>query len=518
MEDLLLRVVSCYLENFASYKELSFDFQNQGLTLIQGPTGSGKSTLCDAIPWVLFGITAKNGAVDEVLSWPGGEVAKGSVTVDLPNGDRIVVTRKRGKGKDNDLYYEREAPSLARLGIMRGKDLNDTQKLINHLLGTDATTYLAGAYFHEFSQTAQFFITNAKNRRIICEQLVDLSLAKKLQTKLAEQKKALNAKEAMYGKHIQVYADRVQQLSRPNDYQEKYKNFEMDKVLQLTWLESEIKATETNIRNKRYFRDSYQVLESAIKSLGSDICKECGSKKHSEKRAELTAMLSEVKREEMANSYNIKMLESLMKDLENTKASKNIFKELIQKTENDLFQAKVSLALEEKDYALVISDLADVELLLEVIDDFRAATIKNTIKAIENKTNQLLTEYFDAEIRVLLSAKDADKIEVEVFKDGNACSYSQLSKGQRQLLKLCFGISVMKAVTNYSGIQFNAIFLDEALDGLDDYFKVRTFRLLEGLAMEYESVFVVEHNEALKSLFPKSYKVGLVDGASTINE
>jgi len=59
-----VKILSCVLENFASYERLEFDFSPQGLTLIEGPTGSGKSTLCDAIPWILFGRTAKDGALD----------------------------------------------------------------------------------------------------------------------------------------------------------------------------------------------------------------------------------------------------------------------------------------------------------------------------------------------------------------------------------------------------------------------------------------------------------------------
>lgn len=46
-------------KNFASFRELEFDFSNKGLTLIAGPTGSGKSTLLDAPSWCLFGVTSK---------------------------------------------------------------------------------------------------------------------------------------------------------------------------------------------------------------------------------------------------------------------------------------------------------------------------------------------------------------------------------------------------------------------------------------------------------------------------
>ena len=106
--------------------------------------------------------------------------------------------------------------------------------------------------------------------------------------------------------------------------------------------------------------------------------------------------------------------------------------------------------------------------------------------------------------------------EVSIQKDGNEASFTQLSKGQRQILKLAFGCAVMKGVSNHKGIHFDQIFFDEALDGLDETMKSRAFHLLEELSIDHESVFVVEHSESLKSMFSNSYKVSLDNGESNI--
>ena len=173
----IVNIISATIQNFGSYKKLEFSFDKQGLCLIQGLTGSGKSTLMDIVPWVLFGVTAKDGSVDEVKSWDSNGDTEGRLIIDL-NGVPIIIQRIRGK--TNDLHYsQQDVP-----GITRGKDLKDTQKQINQLLGITPETYLAGAYFHEFSKAASFFITSAKSRREICEQIVDLSFTKQKQATL----------------------------------------------------------------------------------------------------------------------------------------------------------------------------------------------------------------------------------------------------------------------------------------------------------------------------------------------
>jgi DNA repair exonuclease SbcCD ATPase subunit len=518
MEEVCLKIISCRLENFASYKFLDFNFENQGLTLIQGATGSGKSTLCDAIPWVLFGRTAKDGSVDEVLSWGIEEITKGRVTIVLQEAFYIVITRTRGhRAKDNDLVFYNIACGV-RSPETRGKDLNDTQKLINNLLGIDSALYLSGAYFHEFSQTAQFFITTAKNRRAICEQLVDLSLAKNLQTKLSEEKKVLTKTAESYGQKVQLYADRIQQLSKPNDYQKKSDNFEQDKMALESKIGAEIIKLTKQVKLKDYFINASSELNQVSIVLGKEVCPECGSKKNSHQHLKLAEMKFELTQEMRENDSVKEKIEQLQQRLKIESAKENIYGELIKKQERDLKEAEEKFNQFEDLQDLAELQLDDVEQLLDVVNDLRGVTIKNTIQQLEDKTNQLLSNHFDAEIKVLFEVADADKLDVTIMKDGNVCSYSQLSKGQRQLLKLTFGVSVMRVVQNHSGVSFNAIFLDESMDGMDDNFKLKTFRLLQELEKEYESVFVVEHNEAFKSMFSNKYTVELVNGASVIEQ
>ena len=546
----VMRVISAEVTNFGSYEKLSFNFDEQGLCLIQGATGSGKSTLCDIIPWVLFGTTAKDGNADDVKAWNASEDTIGSLIVNVPGEvDNIHISRIRGKSNDlnyrfigkNDVYY-----SIEKHSKQRGKDLNHTQKQINALLGFDSTTYLAGAYFHEFSKTAAFFTSTAKNRRALMEQVQDLSLATKLQLKLSDVKKELKTNIRDLDQEVAIAKDRV--TSSKNTVEEawasiakleiKSKSFDTDKLAKIAQLDAASGEWETTQANKIkqlescYNENTISILEAEILKLeelsNGQYCETCGAPHNHQAKLDIKN-----------NQFQLHLLKEYGIKIKQTKAQINPYNQAMD-TELARSNSYADMIEHQKEYLVVLhtkhqeyknnldtlqnshveskTKLADTELLSEVVDTLRSTQVRDTVSFIEARTNELLSTYFDAEIKVSFETEEADKLEVTIYKDGNMCSYTQLSKGQRQLLKLCFGISIMESVSNKSGIQFNSIFFDEALDGLDDTLKVKCYRLMQHLALRYESVFVVEHNESLKQMFEKSFIVTLDNGRSIINE
>ena len=541
-----MRALSVHLNNFASYKTLDFDMTGQGLTLIQGPTGAGKSTLCDAIPWILWGTTAKGGTVTDVLSWPGNEVTQGTAVLQF-GSYRVSIYRSRGiKAKDNDLYFT-HLEGAAYIDV-RGKDLNDTQRLINQRLGLTAELYLAGAYYHEFSQTAQFFTTTAKNRRAICEQVVDLTMPKDLQEKAKLQSKELSKKltslesdKASAIATIDVIKRSIANIKRQHD------NWETTRRSDIEKLKKQDEEFETNKANKiaaltserelliakmSWHEDNSTQLEAKIKSLSDKRCKECGSLLASDDKEELMAERAKV---EKLNTYNHNIaikVGMIDQSIEQAQNMVNTYQQQIAKLEAQhtphrqlmgaMRQELVTAESKIKNLGLGIEsikiDIADSDLLIGVLGDFRSALIANTIADIEAKTNGFLADYFDAEMRVTFEAKDADKLEVSITKDGHLANFTQLSKGQRGILKLCFGVAVMQGVSNHHGIDFAQLFFDESIDGLDANMKLKAVRLFERLSLEHESVFLIEHASEVKASITNQYQVSLVDGRSVIEK
>lgn len=571
-----MRIISAEVTNFASYKKLHFIFKNQGLTLISGPTGAGKSTLCDIIPWILFGKTAKNGTVDEIRSWHTDESTDGTLV--FSQGDQTYYVR-RIRGKSNDLFYGQQTDYIAE--GKRGKDATDTQKKINQLIGLDVDTYLAGAYFHEFSQTAQFFTTTAKVRRSITEQLADLTLAKQLQENSSSYNKEIKKEHESVSQEILLKKNTLASLQRTlkdttarwnahelhhaasiKDLEDKAKNYEALKAKEIKILQGKHKVFEKDREDKsadilletesytkmlkpaNYYEFRRLDLDIAIAALRHSKCKECGAPKNIDsllvKEKELYGLnrdeasnkailtdigklevrLSNIKNQVNPYTRQIEQEKSrqntYLRQLEEIKQSINPFETVIDETAEAMIITKEEIkALDAKSKDLT-AESDDMESLADVINTFRSAIISRTVSYLETSTNDLLSSHFDAEIRVTFSASDADKLEVEITKDGNLCSYTQLSKGQRQLLKLCFGVSVMKAISNYNSTDFNCLWFDEVFSGLDEELKAKGFGLLEELARNYSSLFVIDHSTELKAMFINEIKIRLEDGNSTI--
>lgn len=560
-----MRVLTAVGKNFSSYRELSLDLVNKGLTLVSGPTGSGKSTLCDLVPWILFGKTTKNGSVDDVRSWFSSEATIGKATLELPSNDTVTITRSR---KPNDLYY-----SVNHGAEKRGKDLPDTQKQLDDLLGVTYESYLSGSYFHEFSTVVSFFTANAKIRKSIIEQLVDTSFIDSLIAKISLSKKestaALQHDEqrietakahlAYLEKQIQEEKRRAKSWSENNknkilSLQHKARNFETSKREAIATIASDyryakleiindINNLETSIKPNEDFAEKLKNVEMSLTELGDGKCESCGAKTNNSDRMVLIKKQYEISNAQQASNQSkiqIKILQDRLKvkekaeakaiseaearqniyleQLEAVKIEINEADEWVKKTENNYIEAKEEVLILEQYLLDLKLKLSDVELLKDVIDLYKIEIVRSTIAEIERMTNESLSEYFDAEIRVVFSADVSDKIDISVYKDGNSTSYHQLSKGQRQLLKLSFCVAIMKAVQTRNRVTFDNLFFDEALDGLDDNFKIKAYNLLQKLSAEYESVFVVEHNEGLKSMFPRKIHVTSENGESYIAE
>lgn len=159
-------IKSVKAQNFQSWSSLEFDVLT-GTTLITGynfddqtAEGAGKSAILNAICWGLFGEIPKDTKIDDIIKQ--GERSC-YVKVELNNG--VVVERSR---KPNDLIvYTVDGP-------IRGKDIKDTQKIVEKVIGFTYETFLQSVYFAQNS-LIKFILLNEDGKAKILSQIADLS-------------------------------------------------------------------------------------------------------------------------------------------------------------------------------------------------------------------------------------------------------------------------------------------------------------------------------------------------------
>lgn len=501
-----MKFKSVTVTNFCSYTHMCYDFKDARLVLISGDNGAGKSTFCDVIPWVLYGKTSKGGSTTDVIKW-GCESATYGVVLLTVNSREIEVCRVRGsKAKDNDLYMTVDGQDP-----IRGKDLTDTQKLINQTLGVDYQGFVLSHYIHEFSIANNFFSTTSKNRKEIIDQLIDFTKIDRLKVNLDVDKKKTKAALELVGiKYRELEFKQTHLETSIQDTNIRIKKWNAS---------NQIRQQQCSVMKKQVKKKTTQLagldkkeLQSTLQSLKTAKCEHCnGPINHPEVEyvqnqltvlntleSEIRVLQDKIKRESSdSNPY-----------LQQTKIDTSKLTDIAGKIEEVEFKMQESLILQE-----------DQELLSDVIKTYRADMTSTTVSILEDKANQLLSEYFDGELTISLTVDMAeDKIETMIHKNGNMCTYQQLSKGQRQILKFCFSLAIMKQLGSTLGIHPDVLMFDEIFDGLSESSKSKAFKLLKSLEIEYSNIFVVEHSMDLKPFFDTIYSVSLIDGKSQLNE
>lgn len=542
MEGTHLKLLKAKVTNFGSYRELEFNFQDQGLALIYGATGSGKSTLQDIPTWILFGITAKDGTVDEVKSWTAsGEPTTGTIEVQLSTSV-ITIVRSRGKPSQNDLYWlESDSDQLH-----RGKDITDTQKRLNERLGVNERFYTIGAYYNEFSPTSGFFNAKASDRRELFESLANLDLPVILGEKIADAKKETRKNFIEVLEKYNKTSGKLEQLRTSErdskrdaekwsetqkrtveELQAKSQNFDQEKESKIALL---VQKSDSFISSKSSQIDILSKKLNELEHLCSTTtaeCSECGQPKEEHVLSTIELERSKVKLENLQHSEN-----PYTKQIEIQRSVENHYDSRIQneKTKVNPFVSQFErifkdiniLSIQEKDLKDQLDTLNhrqnSLVQLQKMNDSLRGELLRKTIKGIESEVNRYLETYFDSELRISFEPENGDKLITTIWKSGHECSYSQLSKGQRGLLKLCFSVSVMKSASDRAGVHFDTIMFDEALDGLDSNLKLNSFNLFNELSKAHSTVLVIDHSEGLQSLFDKAFHVTIQGDISNIEE
>lgn len=335
------RLVMSAFANYAQEQEIDFTkLENRNMFLVTGNTGAGKTTIFDAISYVLFGDASGDGRTSNNLI---SDYSDGSIEtfVELEfelKGDIYKVRRrpqqslnkKRGEGKTTVSAY-------AELTMPNGADpitgANPVTSKIEELLGINSNQFRQIVMLPQ-GEFMKFLKASSKDKKNIFRDIFGTSEFNKVQEKLKEKSYSLKGELKEYTTARDVHVKNIK--AEDNSILESKRleeNYDVDMVLELTqnFVESDLKNSE--VKNKEIL----EIKESNKKYVDSLA-----------KLEENQKIISEYKL--VKSKYDEKVLEvdkfkQLKLESINAKKAQNI-----QVIENDLTRAKKDKDIKKSEF------------------------------------------------------------------------------------------------------------------------------------------------------------------------
>ena len=157
------------LKNFLSYREASLDFRGLHTACICGSNGAGKSSLLEAITWVVWGKT--RAATEDDVIHHGAK----NVRVDFDficNNQAYRVIRSRPRGRSGSLEFQ-VATESGKFRSLTAKGIKATQQEIIACLKLDYDTFINSAYLRQ-GRADEFMLRRPSDRKQILADLLKL--------------------------------------------------------------------------------------------------------------------------------------------------------------------------------------------------------------------------------------------------------------------------------------------------------------------------------------------------------
>lgn len=169
-----MKIKSMRVENFLSFGEAEFDFEDAGLVLVEGENlddksarsnGSGKSAMIDALVWCLFGTTLRGYENDEVVNRKVGEDCAVLVVVEDDHGEYGIYRSRRHSRTKNALTLSANGADAS------GPTNTETQEIVEKLLGCSKRTFLSSVVFGQDRAYRFSSLTDKEQKDILDEVL-----------------------------------------------------------------------------------------------------------------------------------------------------------------------------------------------------------------------------------------------------------------------------------------------------------------------------------------------------------
>ncbi|SEJ26646.1 exonuclease SbcC [Deinococcus reticulitermitis] len=187
------------LQGFTAFRQpTQLDFSDLELFALVGPTGSGKSSLLDAMTFALYGETARLGSTGlDALIAQGERGLSVSLTFEA-GGDTYRASRTRGRRQaENEVRLDRLDPDGEWTGLNTGSQ-RDIGKRIEEAVGLDFDTFTRCVMLPQ-GQFAALLHGKARQRQELLGELMGLSHVQQMQAVSADRVKEFKHQSASLG-------------------------------------------------------------------------------------------------------------------------------------------------------------------------------------------------------------------------------------------------------------------------------------------------------------------------------
>lgn len=264
-------ITSICADNFQSWKSLEFKVSS-GITLIDGwnyddgtSEGSGKSSILNALSWGLYGRIPKDVKIDEVINNASEHCA---VLIKLTHPKFQAVFRSRNPNKLSLIDLSGNE--------LIGKDVKETQKIIENLLGMSFETFCQTVYFSQNS-LKKFVTATQEDRGKILSEIQELEIFDKARKETQNLLKNAEQEKREFIESLRIFnSSYTSNIKRIEQYLKSFEMIKEQRERQVKELNQDIKDVENQINtldseilelNSKYSEDILEGLASQQQEL-----------------------------------------------------------------------------------------------------------------------------------------------------------------------------------------------------------------------------------------------------------
>jgi len=492
------------ISGFLSYHDpVELDFSSFELACISGANGAGKSSLLDAMTWVLFGQARKRD--DSIInSHPDVKAAEVTFTF-LYEGQTYRVIRILPRGKTSQLEFQiLHQDDSANVEIWRPlteHTLKETQAKIVQVLKLDYDTFINAAFFLQ-GKADLFSQLPAGKRKEILGDILGLEIWEKFRETTIEQRKVSDREVTSIEGQVQVIeaelAEEPDRKKRLESLEQQLKEITFSRKTHEVLLEK-IRQLDQTIRHQRLLvnslRDGVQRLTRSHAELTARLDEKSGELAGFEKLLGESSKIEESFNQWTSNRQLLDEMEKLAEEYRILEKKKSELNEKIGLERAKLQQEKLSLETlhhkakeQESNLPVLQKDLQTIQARLDDIEGKLATKVSIDQDLTSARESRAKLQAENDRLKTEMKEMDERKMDL-IASEGATCPLcgQELDPGEKQTI-----IDQIEVEGKQKADQFreNKKQIDENASQIDQKEKeLRSLGELEKQKMEHVSLF-----------------------------